>query len=157
MTLSPVDQLTLAEAQLEAALAEGPCSKASSTLADRCYDGWVVITERIGPTDVEQYEDSCSECRGTGRVPLLPGLRKPCSQAWGRPHYSLSPYTCSSCQGRGWVPETDGWKVLSYLNKSLVDIGNIQWAYREEPELGFWRAVVGWCRTHKEVQREPAD
>ena len=77
--MKAIGELTLAEAQLEAALAEGPCPKANSTLADRCYDGRITVTERTGLTDIEQYEDSCDTCKGTGRVPLLPGLRKPCT------------------------------------------------------------------------------
>ena len=110
MTIKPVDQLTLTKAQLEVALAEGPCPN------ERLHG--ILATVNLTPG---VWSDAGAiavdpACNGTGRVPLLPGLRKPCIGGFN------DNGVCDRCQGRGWVPETDGWKVLSLLNKSLVDI-----------------------------------
>ncbi|GEM_PF-6181099 len=46
------------------------CPASLSNLADKCYDGRVVVTKRTGASDYEQYEDSCLSCQGRGWVPV---------------------------------------------------------------------------------------
>ena len=153
MTTKPVSELPLDEAQLQAALAEGPCPGC------RLVDGvWV---------DSEGFK--CKQCHGTGRVPLLPGLRKPCTckdgkfevfSAMEEEYKGLRKrlkaqgveapfwYEHPLCQGRGWVPETDGWKAMGVA----IDAGlKIEWNGKTENwELVFWWALVTWCRAQKE-------
>ena len=143
MTTKPVDPLT--HAQLEAAMAEWPC--------DDCEG-------------CEPASSRANMCGGTRLVPLLPGLRKPCinnrddNGEWCRKHPGCS----GGCQGRGWVPETDGWKVLDALLAALSPsekmsrfdiLMEIMHTYLQEgitPELAFWLALVAWVRTQQEVQ-----
>ncbi len=51
------------------------------------------------------------DCGGTGRLPLLEGVREPCTLEWetasGEP---LSYKSCPVCYGLGWIPTEDVWR-----------------------------------------------
>ena len=132
------NQLTLAEAQLEAALAERPCPGCN----------------RIGcPRYTPDYPKGGADCFGTGRVPLLPGLRRACP--------ACEDQECSvHVGGDGWVPETDGWKAMGPLYQAGHDVAfraavDAIWGAlysNQDHELAFWRAVVAWCRAQEEAK-----
>ena len=151
-----VAELTLAEAQLEAALAEGLCHTCGG-------EGG------IGPEPLDRI--ICPKFLGTGRVPLLPRLRKPCinnrddEDAWCMEHPGCS----GGCRGRGWLPETNGWKAMDVAKAAMPghssgyfdsSIGGVYFrlglveGFGDTTELAFWRALVAWCRA-QEVNREP--
>ena len=164
--LMPVDQLTLAEAQLEAALAEGPClcicHKPGSGYSPPGYHQRHPSDAEADPRGFTNDEvDLACKWGCTGRVPLLPGLRKPCGcpkSIDGRKGW-VSP--CPSGRGSacpGWVPETDEFEVLAALPSSaLVSVlSRLAWNLRASPttealRLDFWRAVAAWCRAQQEV------
>ena len=157
--LKNVHELTLAEAQLEAALAEGLCP---TRWTDFITNKWT-----------DKHPEYCKECKGTGRVPLLPGLRKPCLGCSGNGFYTneegivISSMPCRNCGGtlipvtcgRGWVPETDEFEALAALPLAgRVGVGSrFAWVLEvnlsaETLRLAFWRALVAWCRARQEAQ-----
>ncbi len=75
-------------------------------------------------------DDICPDCRETGRVPLLEGVREKCPSCLGaREHLrdDMCLYLCELCQGRGWIPSTD---PLRYVEAVLSD--------KEWKHLTFW-------------------
>ena len=184
MTTKGVDQLT--EAQLEAALAEGLCPE-GLTAVD--MEGSMAATSMIAGGRPYVLQNGrihlwgC-RCKGTGRVPLLPGLRRCCARCNGsgmdmskwsryRPCQSCGGaykiYTSSSDvpaheKGRGWVPETTLEGLLTVARSSMSDADfrkmlTLAWS-PEYDSLGYtsderhWRALVAWCRAQEEAQRE---
>ena len=122
------DQQTLTEAQLQVAGSEGPCS------------GHIVVTAGPPYAGTTTHDGDC--CKGTGWVPLLPGLRKPCRKCEGsgmemrrwrryRPCqlcgganviYSRSWEVPQEERGCGWVPETNGWKAQEAVAEAFGDV-----------------------------------
>ena len=130
----PVSELPLHVLQLEAALAEGPC-------VYRAVDEEFEVVCIGGKLSVEgQLHLPHDACHGTGRVPLLPGLRKPCPRCrgsgidmagWSRYRpcqicggaykiYARSLEVPKSEKGRGWVAETSILKVFEVLQTSKL-------------------------------------
>lgn len=71
---------------------------------------------------------NCHHCNGTGRVPLLEGVREPCPNAalwpgrhdgmthdyaWGKGTLVNEP-VCTRCHSLGWTPTEDVWKWLAH-------------------------------------------
>lgn len=50
---------------------------------------------------------TCTVCRGTGYVPVIPGPLLPCPECRGTGSDASSSLACLTCRGRGWVsPES---------------------------------------------------
>lgn len=58
----------------------------------------------------------CSECGGTSRVPLLPGVREPCPECEGTAKRQIEKdgpiYNCDVCYALGYTPTEDVWKWI---------------------------------------------
>ena len=78
--------------RLRLCLAVGPCPEVTRGI------------EFAGPEFLNSHPLSCI-CGGTGKVPLLEGVREKCRAIIGGHEVN-----CEVCQGRGWVPTTDLWK-----------------------------------------------
>ena len=76
--------------QLALCLAKGPCPSCGF------YSNPHVIAK-------------CQTCHGTGKVPLLEGVREKCpsthTEHWNGDKWQLQ--DCDRCQGRGWVPSQE--------------------------------------------------
>jgi DnaJ-class molecular chaperone len=48
---------------------------------------------------------TCTVCRGTGYVPLIPGPLQKCPECRGSGDDAVSALACMTCRGRGWVPQ----------------------------------------------------
>jgi DnaJ-class molecular chaperone len=48
---------------------------------------------------------TCTVCRGTGFVPLIPGPLRQCPECRGTGADAASGLACLICRGRGWVPQ----------------------------------------------------
>ncbi len=48
---------------------------------------------------------TCTVCRGTGYVPVIPGPLLACRECRGTGSDASSALACLTCRGRGWVPQ----------------------------------------------------
>ena len=48
---------------------------------------------------------TCTVCRGTGYVPVIPGPLQACPECRGSGDDAASALACMTCRGRGWVPQ----------------------------------------------------
>ena len=96
------------------------------------------------PEDGETMTVPCAECRGTGRVPWLKGVRVKCPICKGKGHTIEPPsgsgqfgpdatarYTCIICQGRGWVvsKRLEDWLEAA----STIGVVSFMWAGEKNP------------------------
>ena len=95
-------------------------------------------------TGLHKPHEECPDCHGTGRVPLIPGLRVPC-----RPHFRASngDERCGDRQQRRDCP---GYIVLSGAEALGV---LLEWAAHEGMSVEFVPLVVGVQVTVKGLNR----
>ena len=75
-----------------------------------------------------ESEPSCASlhckggCGGTGRIPLLEGVREPCyhySDTYPSRNTVVQYKLCPFCCGLGWTPTEDAWRWLKASNKAF--------------------------------------
>ena len=64
----------------------------------------------------------CPTCGGTGKVPVLPGLREPCPNNINRGTDRAHHIGCPACQGHTWVPK----EGRQAIQDAMVEAG---WIY----------------------------
>ena len=148
--MQSADTMTPAEALLRLSGLEKPCT---------C---WRVIDRNEGRTGTirRAADPNCVFCAGTGKVPVLPGLREPCSACNGvtKPCYvdGLHEHVCDKCKGRPWLPKQGRDALYEAMEKAEWDylvsqrggvrcvrffkVVNNNWAQGEDAD--DWRAAV---------------
>ena len=95
----------IARLQLALCLADGPCPN-------------------IGYLDKTGKHQGDCRCLGSGRVPLLEGVREKCDCDYhiGRGGIWVSNAGCPKCRGLGWGPSTDLWAYIRGINDLPTNI-----------------------------------
>ena len=78
------------------------------------YEWWCPDCRGAGAVEEKAYPPgqavtTCSRCHGTGRIPLLEGVREPCG---GVDSYGCDGDNCTACHGLDWIPTEDAWRWL---------------------------------------------
>ena len=117
---------TIAEYQLALCLAEKECPGCSGT-------GYTRGTDTHGHL-------KCSTCHGTGKRPLLEGVREECITGWTSIGHRPN---CPTCNARGLVPSTDPFKYAEALKVRIKETNDTTWS-------GMILRAVAW-----EIYRGP--
>lgn len=116
---TPTVPMTLAEAQLWLAGLEKPCPCAS----------------------IPQHDENCVNCHGSGKVPVLPGLRGACTYVQDAHSFLRDQHTadCPRCKGQNWLPEGGRDLLHQGMNKAGWDVEIHQGADGARLVKFFWK------------------
>ena len=112
---------------------------------------------RWHPLDGE--DNRCDECKGTGRIPLLAGVRTPCNNPYTRASckppigtkpemYPASRPHCNVCHGLGYRPAKEMWKWWDTAME-MFGVGflrRIDYATEVSVESSFYAALTEACK-----------
>ncbi len=144
---------TTSQLEVELASKEKEC--------DYCFCVCLCHTDQYDKADLFCKNESCckdSECEGTlectGVVPLIDGSRRKCKGIWQNYKGTEWDFNHSKacCEGRGWVPDLTGMKVLAWMlesgrvqlveSKGLVKLIGVTWLRNRPLRVGQWTRVT---------------
>ncbi len=88
-------------------------------------------------TDTGFVYPLCLTCKGTGRIPLLEGVREPCDG--NEIGYCVAPKFPCVCRGLGWTPTEDAWKWL----EAASSLGTVRFSRAGEDNPVRRRCQIG--------------